>query len=108
MEKIYLLFIGSHLKTTDTFQLEYDFFNYCQTVPNKEKAEKFFKDFIGSFEENVGGIETLTDGKMQRIYKGDPVPKRKAVDDEYGNTYEVQTFENYPTEFVAYLEVDVP
>jgi hypothetical protein len=106
--KAYLCFIGTHIKTIDTFEPEYDFYNYCQTVFSREKAEKFFKDFVDNFEEEVGGIERLTDGKMVRIYVGDPIPKRLKHQDEYGNEYEVQTFENYPFEFVAYSEVDVP
>ena len=106
--KAYLCFIGSHLKTIDTFDPEYDFYNYCQTVFSKEKAEQFFKDFVVNFNDSVGGIERITDGKLVRIFTGEPIPKRLKHQDEFGNEYEIQTFENYPLEFAAYLELIVP
>jgi hypothetical protein len=107
MPQGYILFRVNHLQTIDTFEPEYDFFELLQVVYSKEKAEKFFKDYVENFEETVGGMTKLKDGKSERIYIGEPIPKR-TTQQENGFTYEIQTFENYPEEKMAYLKFDYP
>jgi hypothetical protein len=104
--KAFLLAVIPHLKTIDTFESEYDFFNICGIVSTKAEAEAFLKRWKEKFEEDVEGISTIRDGKSVDIYVGEPIPKRTTLRDEYGQSFEVQTFENYPEEKAGYAEVN--
>lgn len=105
--KNFLLFSVEHLKTIDTFEPEYDFFIYLANVATKEDAEKFLKNWRETFEEQVYGMTTIKDGKSEKIYIGEPIPKRTIIHDDHSHTFECQTFENYPEEKAAYLEIEV-
>lgn len=105
----YMCFICEHLKTIDTFEPEYDFFEICQVVYSKEEAEKFLQEYVEHFTENLeAGMTKIVDGEHKRVFIGDPIPKRTTIRNEYGLLYEVQTFENYPDEKAAYMEFLYP